>query len=232
MTIRSMYIALVLFLVGMLAVQIGIRAIEKPPHNVVAVWKNRPADLAEAKGLAKRIVVGKVTSIEQAEPIRVKIDEEPGGYDEVPIEVVTIEIEKILKGKGAAKEKVNVFRTGSSSAERPDQRPPPPDSQLPPKPEGGVDKPARPQASPQSVFALEGDPPYAVGDEVILLLMEGPTVKVKGKSVKTEAPISPAGRFKVKKDGTIEPAAGSGLGFKQRGKSRAALERELRGRPE
>lgn len=45
--------------------------------------------------------------------------------------------------------------------------------------------------------SIEGDPPYEVGEEHLLFLMRGPTVKVGPESVETWIPIGPEGRWQI-----------------------------------
>lgn len=195
-------------LASALLIQLSTGILQKPRVRHFASWKNSPNSMQEAKQLAKHIVTGVVTRVEAGNPLVVKAPGEPGGVDSIPIEVATIKVEKTQKG--AAMQEVRVFRTGSTKHPGLENRPAPPMDKAPPKPPGGIDRPAQlPRLSADQVatILLEDDPPYRMGQRYQLLLTDGPTVTVRGASVKTLTPVSPEGRFHVRPDNRIEPVS-------------------------
>jgi len=195
-------------LASALLIQLSTGILQKPKVRHFASWKNSPNSLQEAKQLAKHIVTGVVTKVEAGNPLVVRAPGEPGGVDSIPIEVATIKVEKTQKG--AAMQEVRVFRTGSTKHPGLENRPAPPMDKAPPKPPGGVDRPAqlpRLSAAQTATIMLEDDPPYQMGQRYQLLLTDGPTVTVRGASVKTLALVSPEGRFHIRPDNRIEPVS-------------------------
>jgi hypothetical protein len=230
---RSMKLDKVLpMIVGVLATalvaQVAERYLDKPGPMYLASWKETPKNMTEATRLARTIVTGVVTEVERANDLVVEAPGEPNNEDRIPIEVVTIKVEKAHKGEKP--EIVQVFRTGSTKDPGLKDRPAPP-GRPPPKPPGGVDRPAplpRPTEAQTRTILLEDDPPYKVGERQLLLLTDGPTVTVAGASVKTQRPISPEGRYRIKPDNKIEPVAIKGFAAQLKNKPVPEFERLLR----
>lgn len=115
-------------IVGVLATalvaQVAERYLDKPGPIYLASWKETPKDMTEAKRLARTIVTGVVTKVERANDLVVKAPGEPNNEDRIPIEVVTIKVEKAHKGERP--EIVQVFRTGSTKDPGLKDRPAPP----------------------------------------------------------------------------------------------------------
>jgi len=216
-------------LASALLVQLAMQIGKKPRATHFASWKNNPRDIGQAKGLAKSIVTGVVTKVERGNDLVMKIAGEPGGEDRIPIEVATIRIEKSYRGAPA--QEVKVFRTGSTKDPRLTQRPPPDPKTAPPKPAGGIDRPAQlpqPTEAQARTILLEDDPPYRIGERAYLLLEDGPDVVVAGAPVKTQKPISPSGRFHVTADRKIQPVAISGFALQLRNMPEAQFENMLK----
>lgn len=143
--------------------------------------------------------------------------------------MVTLKVEKAHKGEKP--EMVQVFRTGGTKDPKLVDRPAPPMDKAPPKPKGGIDRPAqlpKPTEAEARTVLLEDDPPYKVGERKLLFLTDGPTVMVAGASVKTQRLISPEGRFHVKADNKIEPIVVRGFTPQLKGKALPDLERLLK----
>ncbi|MGH7410904.1 MAG: hypothetical protein ACREJ6_07600 [Candidatus Methylomirabilis sp.] len=207
MNLNKMLCLVVAVLASVALVQIGVLWNNKPKATHIASWKHSPNSLQEAKQLAKKgAITGVVTKVEPGSPLIVKAPSEPGGQDTIPVEVATVKVEEAHKGATAGQE-MKVFRTGSTAAPSPFNRPAP-TGPAPAKPAGGVDKPAQPpmptEAQAKTVL-LEDDPPYKVGQKVHLLLDDGPDVVVAGAPVKTVRPVSPEGRFLETPDKKLQP---------------------------
>lgn len=86
----------------------------------------------------------------------------------------------------------------------------------------------RPTEAQTRTILLEDDPPYKVGERQLLLLTDGPTVTGAGASVKTQRPISPEGRYRIKPDNKIEPVAIKGFAAQLKNKPVPEFERLLR----
>jgi hypothetical protein len=192
-------------LLGGIAAQIAWGLIRPVRPVLMASWANNPKSLQEAKDSSDEIVTGRVAKVRRADDIVAQVQGMPGGRDAIPVEVVTIRIEKQHKG-GGKKETVEVFHTGLSKGDHPSDRgdkppgPPPPDAKKPPK---DVDK-SRSEARP---ILLMDDPDYETGEQYVLFLRPGPKVTAEGAPVETKRVLSPEGRYKVKQDGKLEPAS-------------------------
>ena len=198
----------VAILVSALGIQLAMGILQKPKVRHFASWKNSPNSLQEAKQLAQQIVTGVVTKVEPGNPLVVKAPGEPAGMDSIPVEVATLKVEGTQKG--AAAQEVRVFRTGGTKHPGLENRPAPPMSEAPPKPKGGIDRPAqlpRPTPAQAATILVEDDPPYQIGQRYQLLLTGGPTITVRGVAVKTMALVSPEGRFHISPDNKIIPVS-------------------------
>ncbi len=240
------FVITVAVLLGVLLIQLAVSfSHEQEPHTI-AIWKNRPNNMAQAKRLANQIVTGRVTKIERADDLVVKAPGEPNDEVRIPVEVITITIEKSHKGgplrlhlprlpgqprPRPAQQTVQVFHTGLSVGVPVKDRREPPVSERPPRPAGGVDKPAqipKPTEEEARTVMLHDDPAYKVGERYVLLLMDGPAVKVRGTLIATKAPVSPEGRYRITADDQIEPVTQRGFAGQLKGKSVRELEAELR----
>ena len=213
-------------LLGGLAAQIALSLIRPARPTMMASWANNPKSLQEAKDSSDEIVTGRVAKIRRGDDIVTEVPGMPGGRDAIPVEVVTIKVDKQHKG-GGKKETIEVFHTGLSKGNHPSDRgdkppePPPPDAK---KPAQEVDK-SRSAARP---ILLMDDPDYATGEQYVLLLRPGPKVTAEGVAVETKRVLSPEGRYKVKPDGKLEPASKrSEWAQKQKDKNVRELEAEL-----
>jgi hypothetical protein len=192
-------------LLGGIAAQIAVSLIRPAPLPMMASWVNNPKSLQEAKDSSDEIVTGRVTKVRRGDDIVTEIPGVPGGRDAIPVEVVTIKVDKQLKG-GGKKETIEVFHTGLSKGNHPsdrgDKQPgqPPPDAK---KPAQDVDT-SRSAARP---ILLMDDPDYQAGEQYVLFLRPGPKVTTEGAAVETKRVLSPEGRYKVKQDGRLEPAS-------------------------
>lgn len=229
MKLRNIFVVTVAVLLGALLVQLGVRIYEKPESRTLAMWKNRPDNMGQAKGLANQIVSGRVTKVEQAEDLVVTAPGEPNNEIHIPVEVVTIAIDKTHKGPPG--QTVQVFHTGLSVGVPVKGRPEPPASERPSRPADGVDRPAQipePTEEESRTVLLPEDPAYQVGEQYVLLLMDGPAVKVKGTSVTTKTPISPEGRYRISADNKVEPVTRRGFAGQLRGRPLGELEAGIR----
>lgn len=203
MKTNKLVLAIWLLLGGIVA-QIALSLIRPVRPMMMASWINNPKSLQEAKDSSDEIVTGRVARVRRADDIVTQVAGVPE-KDAIPVEVVTIKIEKQHKGAGK-KETIEVFHTGLSKGVHPSDRgdkppePPPPDAKKPAK---EVDK-SRSEARP---ILLMDDPDYQVGEQYVLLLRPGPKVTSEGAPVETKRVLSPEGRYKVKQDGKLEPAS-------------------------
>lgn len=226
----SVFVCVVALLATTLLAQLMFRYWHKPRAiETFAVWKDNPANIAAARALAKRVVTGKVAKIERAEDLVIKAPGELENEVRIPIEAVTIEVEKTLKG-GPART-IQVFHTGSSVGIPVVGRPEPPASERPPRPPQGVERPKQmkePYGEEARTVILHDDPPYEVGQRYVLLLTDGPTVRISGVATATQRVISPSGRYFITPENNLEPAARSGFALKLRGKPLRSLELQMR----
>ena len=208
MNLRKIYFVTVVVLVGLFVAQVGLRFTRKPDQVLMTLWKNHPNSIAKAKKLSNLVVTGKVVNIERGEDFVVPAPGEPEKEIRIPVEIVTIEVVKTHKGrarrgekrKGAKKQLIRLFHTGDSQATSIAERPEPPASERPPKPPGGIERPQiieKPPLGEARAMLLHDDPIYTVGERYVLFLMDGPRIKVQGKSIATKAVISPEGRYQV-----------------------------------
>lgn len=200
-------------------VQVAMRAGQEPQMKLYASWVENPASLAEAKNLSTQIVRGRVTNIRRASDLVTRVPGEPGGVDRIPIEIVTVQVSDSFKGARPAS--VEIFRVGDASPRG--VGPIPPEAQRTP---GRT--PWRPSAAQvRQVVSVEDDPPYAVGQEVVLFLRSGPTVSVGGQAVRTLRTVSPVGRLHVSNNALV-PAVNRGFAAGLRGRLINDIAPELR----
>lgn len=243
MKMHSVFTITVGILLGALVLQLAVRIHQKPEAQTFAMWKERPENMAQAKRLANQIVTGRVTKIEQADDLVVKAPGEPNDEIRIPVEVVTIAIEKTHKGgplrarlpgrpqPRPAQQTVQVFHTGLSVGIPIEGRAEPPAAERPPRPPGGVPRPAqirKPTGEEARTVILHDDPAYKVGERYVLLLTDGPTVKLRGASRTTKRVVAPEGRYRITAQNLVEPVTRRGFAGRLRGKAARELEAELR----
>jgi hypothetical protein len=182
-----------------------------------------PQSLAEADKLADQVVVGQVASIRRGADLVTKAPGEPGGVDRIPTEIVTMKIDRTMKG--AAAQSVEVFRTGLSMDPVYD-RPAPtalPDAAERPKDAVGDPKQLpRPTREQANRYSVHDDPPYQVGQRYLLMLTRGPEIAKGAKRI-----VSPEGRFFIGADNRLIPASQRAFAAQMRGRSLTDVESEL-----
>lgn len=211
-----------------LAVQLTAESKTAPGGYMIASWIDRPESLAQTVELADEVVTGRVVNIRQARPLQVPMANEPGGVDEIPVEVVTIQLtDDAVKGQGRRGQNVELFHTGHSNspsaADQTEPRGPRPD-----KPEGGVEKRDAPRPDPRAgnPAAFSGvieDPGYTVGESYMLFVREGPELNVNGRRMQTRGIVSPEGRWRVTGNDQVVPMSGRAWAQQMRGRSMAEL---------
>ncbi|MFW6084425.1 MAG: hypothetical protein ACODAA_04370 [Gemmatimonadota bacterium] len=208
------FVALTVLLVAQVVV--AQRTVGNAEAVWIADWAESPESVEEAVESAEQVVVGQVVRVRPGEDIVVRAEELPDGIDRIPTEIVTLRVEKNLKaGRGEPPQTVEVFRTGGTIGTPPSQR----GNRPPEEPPEGVERPDRPDPPGDRNVKLNGDPPYERGERYVLMLERGPEMRVNGRSVRAERPVSPEGRYRVGRGGEIEPVS-----------ERAEFARELRGR--
>lgn len=135
---------------------------------MAASWAETPKSLEETAGLARMVVLGRVTRVRRGEDLVVRNPDLPAGEDRIPTEVVTIRLERTYKGPdgGGPPETIELFRTGLST---------------------GTDQ-----------LSVVDDPPYAPGEQYVLFVTGGPELRVDGASQRLLRVVSPEGRYQVR----------------------------------
>lgn len=222
--------------VVLVALVIWYRAKPAQPRTPIItsiMWKDRPESVEAAHRLADHVVLGQVVSVRHADDLGSQASGEPGGAGRIPVEMVTIKVEKTYKG-GVA-ETIELFHTGWSDAPSPARRPPPP-GPPPPKREGGVERSQAPPPFPAEdevrTIMLDDDPGYTVGERYVLFVRKGPRLTMGGAAVETQAVVSPEGRHRVSKDNKLEPVTQRGFAGRLRGQALQQLEEEIARIPE
>lgn len=225
MRLQRALIATIVVLVVVLVGQLAYQHFNPPTRYAMASWKDRPDSAEQTTELADHVVRVRVKNVRRAEPLTVAMENEPGGVDRVPVEVVTLEVlEDDAKGGKKTGETIELFHTGDSSQTPPGRRTDAPKGPQPEKPPDAVEK--KDAAKHQSreghmgvlFSAVMGDPEYKAGEEYLMFVREGPTLKVGGQSVATQAAISPEGRWKVDRSGRLEPMSDKPWAERMRGK--------------
>lgn len=200
------------FLAILFAFQLYVVNNTEIKNHAFAIWKDSPKTLAKVKELSDHIIIGKIRKIERGEDLVVKVEGEPNNEVRIPVEVITITVEKTLKG--TRKNSIKLFHTGLSIG-KPVTQQPSPRGPAPPKPEGGTKRPSKlpiPKTEEEArTVMLHDDPGYKVGERYTLFLRDGPTIKLGGNLVPTKAIISPEGRYRIKPDNKIEPMTKRGF---------------------
>jgi hypothetical protein len=226
-TVNKLLLVVLVALAGLFVAQLSVSLAQKPGTQAVASWRNSPDTLEQAVELSDDIVRGRVTRVRRAEDIVVQAAGEPDGEVRIPVEAVTIQLERTLKG--GPKERIQVFHTGLSKGDSAAEKGAPREDP-PPRPDDGVDRPRRlprPSIAESRTFLLEGDPPYKSGDRVVLFLTEGPALEVDGETVQTMAIVAPEGRYAVDDDEELDPVIDRKFADEQRGKPLREFEEEV-----
>jgi len=219
-------------LLATLFVQIGMRYIAKPDVQLMAAWKDVPKSPEEAAKLADEVIVGKVVRVRRADDLVTKAEGEPNAEDRIPVELVTVRVEKRYKGKA---ETVELFHVGGEPS--PDSMREPPMSQAPPKPsgksaeypQGPVDRSKRAAArSGARKFILKDDPEYKEGERYLLFVRKGPNITEGGRAVGTMAIISPTTRFRLSAADALEPVTDTGFAPQVKGRNLKEIEPRIR----
>lgn len=212
-------------LLATLAIQIGLRYNSKPGLQLFAEWKDVPRTVEAASSLADEIAQGQVTNVRRASDLVIKIEGEPNSEDRIPVEVVTLKVDKNHKGRSSV---IELFHVGGVPS--PVTRPAPPQSEAPPKPPGGVDRsqaPPRPSGQAARQYMLHDDPAYKVGEKYLLFVRKGPQVTVSGATIQTHAIISPTTRFRIGANNRLEAMTQRGFAPQFAGKNLRDLELRL-----
>lgn len=182
-----------------------------------------PQTLAEADKLADQVVVGQVAGIRRGADLVTQAPGEPGGVDRIPTEIVTMKIDRTMKG--AAAQSVEVFRTGLSVDplfDRPAPKTPPDAAERPKDAVGDPSKLPRPTREQANRYSVHDDPPYQVGQRYLLMLTKGPEIAKGAKRL-----VSPEGRFFVGADNRLIPASQRTFAAQMRGRALPEIEGEL-----
>jgi hypothetical protein len=227
-------VLVVLALALTFAAQLGWAFYQKGSHHEASLWHvswaNSYQTVEEAQGASQRIAVGKVQRVRQADPLVIAAEGEPGGVDIIPIEVVTIQLEKSCKG--GKPQRVEVFHTGLSKGQpvHERQRPPGPPDQDPNEDEIIGDRDRKPNPDESRNITLEGDPPYVPGNRVFLFLTDGPEdIQIKGQGVKVQRVIAPEGRYGIAPNEDVLPVTERSFAPRFAGKKLKDLEQAVGG---
>lgn len=244
MPIRTFLVAANAVLLLALIAQLGFHVGDTESRTyLMASWKDRPQSLEATTELAESVVHGRVQRVRKAAPIVHEAPGEPGDKVEIPVEVVTIRlVDDAVKGRRGKGTTLELFHTGHSDARSPAARAEP-RGRPPEKPEDAVEKADAEQSEETDmavVFSsLMNDPGYKAGEEYMLFVREGPTLRVEGRPVKTMGIISPEGRYLVRDDETVVPMSPRDFAQQLRGKPVRELKQRAaqaagrgRGRPE
>lgn len=202
--------------------QIVLRYIAKPDVQLMAVWKDVPKSPEEATNLADEVFVGQVVRVRKADDLVTKTGDEE---DRIPVELVTIRVEKTYKGRA---DRIELFHVGGESS--PASLKEPPMSEAPPKPErGAVEKNRRPatRVTVRKVL-LKDDPEYKQGERYLLFVRKGPNITEGGRATDTMAIISPTTRFRLSASNKLEAVTDVGFAPRVRGRDLKEIEPRIR----
>ena len=168
----------------------------------------------------------------RADDLVTKADGEPNAEDRIPVELVTIRVEKQYKGK---RETIELFHVGgepspASLKEPPmSEAPPKPKGRTPDYPQGAVDRSQRP-ATRGAVrkFILKDDPEYKQGERYLLFVRKGPKITEGGQALETMAIISPTTRFRLSAANKLEPVTDTGFAPQVKGRDLKEIEPRIR----
>jgi len=117
MTVERLLVVAALGLAVPLAAQLipGSRG-EPAVRTLMASWAETPADLEETAASAEQVVLGRVTRVRPGDDIVVQVAGEPDGVDRIPVEIITIQVDKSYKaGQRGPATTIEVFHTGRSA---------------------------------------------------------------------------------------------------------------------
>ncbi|MGH7428429.1 MAG: hypothetical protein ACREJ4_08775 [Candidatus Methylomirabilaceae bacterium] len=220
---RILVISAVILTAG-LVVQV-VRGVNRLQHHgkYMMLPAFEPQTLAEADRLADQVVVGQVVSLRRGADLVSKAPGEPGDVDRIPTEIVTLKIDKTMKGPAA--QSVEVFRTGLSVDplfDRPIPKTPPDTAERPKDAVGDPSKLPRPTREQANRYSVHDDPPYQVGQRYLLMLTKGPEMAKGARRL-----VSPEGRFFVGADNRLIPASQRAFAPQMRGRALTDIEGEL-----
>jgi|GEM_PF-5106535 len=167
-----------------------------PLVHGMASWAHVARNLADANALASQIVIANVARVDAAPDLQARVRGEPGGVDRVPIEIVTLNVERVIKGPSQ-----NQLRLFHTALTRVGQTPAPLSSDASRAPPAPYDEPE------QRTSFLEDDPNYVPGQRYLLFLMNGPVVA----GLPTVAVIAPEGRYIVTPNNTLRSLTTRGM---------------------
>ena len=219
--LKVLSVAGALLLFGLLG-QIGMRYMAKPDVQLMAVWKDVPKSPEEAADLADEVIVGQVVRVRKADDLVTKTGEEE---DRIPVELVTIRVEKAYKGRP---DRIELFHVGGEPS--PASLKEPPMSEAPPKPErGAIEKSRRPATrGPVRKVLLKDDPEYKQGERYLLFVRKGPKVTEGGRATGTMAIVSPTTRFRLSAGNKLETVTDIGFAPRVKGRDLKEIEPRIR----
>jgi len=223
--LNRILMGLALILVVALAIQIVSVVQSKPDKVYFASWAFAPESVQEALKMSELVVLAKVTGTERGKDLSAKIDAE-GEEDRIPTTVVNMEIEETYFGN-SRNNSLRIFQTGLFVNVNPNDLPSKPDEKDPGPPDDLKEPREQPDRLPEysdtevRTTILDGDPPYMEGESYILFLTNGPDGLMR--------PIAPHGRFKVSREGTLEPVTDRDFAGKLRGQRSEVLVELIKG---
>jgi hypothetical protein len=205
---------------------------EQPELVSEASWAFHPRSLRETRDRAHTIVRAQVVAVEKGEDLVVPARGEPSGEDRLPTQRITIKVTKNFKGAARPGQTLTLFQTGgemqadpapptgraSNSAEHLDE-PAGGKGHVHPNDPAPVRHEVKGHGAGPRKLVLEGDPAYAVGEDYVLMLEDGPKGLLRT--------VSPEGRFKVERNGSVKAMVTEDATKDVHGKPVAELEREL-----
>jgi hypothetical protein len=179
---------------------------EQPVLSMTASWKHRPASVDEARDLATAVVQAEVVSVKPDADLVVPAAGEPTGEDRIPTQRIQVRVSKSHKGGLRPGQTVDLFQVGGKLL-----------------PTGQPDGKNNARIVDAKQLVLEGDPPYKVGEQYVLMLEDGPRGTLR--------PIAPEGRYRVERGGTISAMVDSDATKLVQGRPLVDLERKLEVKP-
>ena len=238
MKIQKILATAAALLLVVLVIQVGYRYLYRADQGpqMIAEWKERPTSLDDAESLADEVIIGRVIKIEHADDLVARAPRREGDVH-IPVEVITIEVESKIKGKSnGQREIIRLFHTGHSDArsmltqKAPDKKVAKPEAddldykgtKLVPLSK----RPKAPTGQGSLLLSLHEDPLYKIGEKYVLFVKRGPDLKIKGKTVATEALISPEGRYRISNN-KLTPMVNRGFTARLRGKGITQLQTDI-----
>lgn len=199
--LNRILMGLALILAIVLTAQIVNIIQSKPDKVYFASWAFAPKSVQDALKLSDLVVLAKVVGTERGKDLSANIDA-PGEEDRIPTTVVNMEIQEVYFGDMKDRS-LRIFQTGLFVNVNPNDLPRKPDGEPPDPPEDLKDIREQPDRLPNysdtevRTTILDGDPPYMEGENYVMFLTKGPEGLMR--------PIAPHGRFKVSREGRLEP---------------------------